>query len=201
LSFFNTNLEREAMDRREALKKIGAGGAVAVGATAVLSSPAFAYTLPTVGANPTITLTATTTTSLTIAISGYPAGSCPASSTNAGDVPTQGTVSISWELKRQLADGTFTVPGDTNAISPIPRTGTGTTVTRGSGQWDGQDSTAGHDHLIVRVRRSYTCTYGTGSATRCVEWQFEQRANPTFGTSVTWAAATITRNESATGCA
>ena len=34
------------MDRREALKKIGVGGAAVAGASVVMSSPAFAYDLP-----------------------------------------------------------------------------------------------------------------------------------------------------------
>ena len=70
------------MDRREALKRIGIGGAVAVGTTAILSSPAFAYALPSVASAPPIAVTTTDSNAPTISSGSSPVGPCPTSSPN-----------------------------------------------------------------------------------------------------------------------
>lgn len=73
------------MDRREALKKLGMGGATLLGASAVMSSPAFAdsgtvncrYTYGT-AATTTITLTRPANNTASVAVTTTaPAGSCP----------------------------------------------------------------------------------------------------------------------------
>ena len=132
------------MDRREALKKLGAGSAVVVGASVVVSSPAFAYAAPTVTGLPaTFTLTKANASTATIAVSGFPAGSCPISSTNLNDVPTQGAPALAWTA------GT--------------NTGTTALVTN-SGNW------AAGSLVTVSVTVAYTCTYTTGSSTRNYRW-------------------------------
>ena len=146
------------MDRREALKKLGVGGVAVVGTTAILSSPAFAYSLPTVGANPTITITTSDSNDATINTGSWPAGTCPTSSTNTGDLPAQSSITYSWTLRRS----------DAGTPSGFPASGSTGSVSRSSGTWDGSEIIAGHDVIDVVVKRAYRCTYGTGSATRCV---------------------------------
>lgn len=171
------------MDRREALKKIGIGGAVAVGTTAVLSSPAFAYTTATVTGTPsTFSCTTATKSTATAAASGFPNGQCPASSTNAGDTPTQGTLTYAWSVDR--TDGT-------NLNS-----GSGTAISRGSGTWDSSGQTT--DTITVTIKRKYTCTYGTGSAVRCVQWVRVFSA-PVSGSA--WGTVSTSGPTTSTGCA
>jgi hypothetical protein len=100
------------MNRRDALKKLGAGGAIVVGATAVRSVPAFAvgvpvFTpfLPTV--NPATGGSRNVSVSFTVEIE------CPASSSECidlGCVPPFDNFSYTTFLN--VAGGTYTVLGD-----------------------------------------------------------------------------------------
>lgn len=65
------------MDRREALKKLGLGTATVVGASMVVSSPAFAYDQPTAGAPATMSVTSTGNTATVTITDGT--ATCPAS--------------------------------------------------------------------------------------------------------------------------
>ncbi len=177
------------MDRREALKRIGIGGAVAVGTTAILSSPAFAYALPSVGADPSIAVNTSDSNDATISSGSWPVGSCPTSSTNASDQPARSSITYEWTLRRSNTDGS----------GGLPTSGTGTGVHRPSGSWDGSEIQAGHDVLDVVVKRAYRCTYGSGSATRCVSWTRTFDCSG-IGSTATWTGGSIVRNESATGC-
>lgn len=178
------------MDRREALKKLGVGGAAVVGTTAVLSSPAFAFTQATVTGSPTITmayLSGSSGQQSTITVGSYPQGSCPASSTNSGpDTPTQGTATISWT---------------THPTSGVSNTGTGTTVSRTSAgsSWDG--ASPGFDTVDVVVKRNYTCTYSGGSKARCVQWTVTFTVGGGTGNNATFAAGSITGPSAGTACA
>jgi hypothetical protein len=133
------------MDRREALAKLAGGGAAVVGASLVVSSPAFAFAAPTVTGVPSaFTLTKDGPKEADIAASGFPAGSCPQSSTSPGDVPSQGAPSYAW-----------TAPGSS---------GIGTTVTP-SGNWSTGDT------VTVAVTVAYTCLYAPpNSTTRSFRW-------------------------------
>ncbi len=64
------------MDRREALKKLGAGGLTVAGASMIVSTPAFAYDLPTGVTPATMTVTSTGNTA-TVAITSNGTASCP----------------------------------------------------------------------------------------------------------------------------
>lgn len=186
------------MDRREALKKISAGGAVAIGTTAVLSSPAFAYTLPTVSGTPTMSIATIDLNSATLTVSAFPVGTCPASATDAdGSSPgvqaSSGSPNYSWTVTRPV--GTNTGSG-TWASTPYTAN-----IERGTGPWNaGTLIGLAADTISVTVRRAYTCTYGAGSATRCVSWTQLFTASGTFG-SATWSGGPITTNTSAIGCA
>jgi hypothetical protein len=64
------------MDRRDALKKLGAGGLVAAGVSMVVSTPAFAYDLPTGVLPATMTVTSSGSTA-TVTITSNGTASCP----------------------------------------------------------------------------------------------------------------------------
>jgi hypothetical protein len=68
------------MDRRDALKKLGAGGLVVAGASVIGSTPAFAYDQPTVepGDVP-ISIVITPTSASTISVTVVGTASCPGS--------------------------------------------------------------------------------------------------------------------------
>ncbi len=132
------------MDRREALKKLGVGGVAVAGTSLVLSSPAFAFTGPTFIGTPapiTFTLTKTGSSTATLAASGFPAGTCPASASPT--TPSQGTPSYTWQTANT--------------------TGTGTAVSR-TGPWVSGGT------VTATVTVIYTCTYTGGSAPRPYQW-------------------------------
>lgn len=134
------------MDRREALKKVGAGGAALVGTSLVISSPVFAFAAPTVTGAPTITLTKDNASTATIGASGFPEGSCPESATNLNDVPSRGTPTYSWTDPGGGPDGSGT------AVTSTINWATGTVVT-------------------VTVTVAYTCLYTPpNSTTQSYSW-------------------------------
>ena len=155
------------MDRRKALKKLGAGAATAATASVVISSPAFAFTAPTVtGAPTTFTLTKSSERTALIAASGFPAGSCPQSSTNTNDIPSQGTPSYSW-----TARGT---------------TGTGSTVSVVGSPWGNGET------VTVVVTVAYTCQYTPpNSTTRSYSWSRTFTSTGNGNSSPTFAAGAI----------
>jgi hypothetical protein len=141
------------MDRREALKKIGVGGAAAIGASLIISSPAFAFDAPGVtGVPATFTLAKASNNTATLSATGFPTGTCPTSATNNGDIPTQGAPSYTW-------------------ITPANPLGTGALVTRGDGNWKNRDV------VTATVTVAYTCQYTTGQSTRSYSWSQTFTAN------------------------
>lgn len=176
------------MDRREALKKLGMGGAMAVGTTAMLSSTAFAHTVPTAPASAgssaiIVSLTMTgagsqATLNWSVASSNsWPAGTCPGS---ANGTPSIGDSGMYWVVKNSTGivqnSGSSTSPGNV-------------TISRGSGNWDVTDP---RDTCTVIVSRKYTCTYGAGSASICVgaTQVFTAATDRLAGSSWSGAAAT-----------
>jgi len=81
MSRLMTRAEIEPMDRRDALKKIAIGGATVVGASAVMSSPAFAYAAPTNIPTPTSNVTVVNASLALVIISYGGTATCPASAT------------------------------------------------------------------------------------------------------------------------
>lgn len=96
------------MDRRDALKKIAVGGATVVGASAVMSSPAFAYAAPTNIPTPTSTVSVVNASLALVMISYGGTATCPASATAGPD-----QVQISTAVTSGLAgtDPFLRVPG------------------------------------------------------------------------------------------
>ena len=157
------------MDRRDALKKLGAGGAVVVGATAIASSPAFAFTGPTPPALPGLAPVRSGPVFLgnrTLTVTMSPGtATCPASA-----VPAGATVVGS--------SFTATAPNGSNglaSVSPLTDATTGSgslvvTFTRNTGFFFGIEyglnATATFEY---RVR--YRCSYARpGQADTCRSW-------------------------------
>jgi hypothetical protein len=78
------------MDRRDALKKLGAGGLTVAGASMIVSTPAFAYDLPT-GGMPAMMAVASTGNTATVMITSNGTASCP----NSAPSQTATVVSVS----------------------------------------------------------------------------------------------------------
>lgn len=139
------------MDRREALKKIVAGGAVVGGSVLVVSQPAFAYTAPTVTSQPflsNITKTGPRTASVRFNLGS---ASCPASATS---------TSASASVTLVDASSSLGAPIDITSASPV------ITVTKNSGPGQGQNWQLG-EILAVTGEIVYTCTYAGDSRSTC----------------------------------
>jgi hypothetical protein len=167
------------MDRREALKKLGAGGAVAVSAATIVSSPAFAFTAPTPPANP-FPLTPTLTPivplnfginrDLTVTFGPNPADArCPGSALPSGSatiVSGAFTASISGFGSPTVSAASGT-PGAANAT---------VTFRRGTFGEVGFGATA---TIVYAVR--YRCSYARpGSADACRTWTITFQAPNLF---------------------
>lgn len=124
----NTKGGVRSMDRREALKKMAVGGATVAGATAVMSSPAFAYSQPfDVVPNVSITfpygLNNSNQWANKIRVRVKPSGKCPASSTNPSLDATLESLSVN--ISFTTADNAILTfhpnQGQTGGyVSPIP---------------------------------------------------------------------------------
>lgn len=163
------------MDRRAALKKLGAGGAVAIGATAIVSSPAFAFTGPTPPAAPGLAPTLSGgvifgNRILTVTLSPGTA-TCPASAVPAGatviassftaspPTPGNGLASVSPLTGSTVGPGSLVVTFTRDTISFF-------------GLTFGAAATATFEY---RVR--YRCTYARpGQADTCRSWTIQYTA-------------------------
>ena len=158
------------MDRREALKKLAIGGATAVGASAVVSTPAFAFDQPSVIGNPFVAA-GVTGFGQTLTVTVTPAAaSCPASAT--GGLSTDGVRLQSIATPAGVAVN----PPNTFAVSgPLV-----VTFTRGS------IFGASSAELFYRVR--YRCQYAASTSERCRAWTIRFDAQP-FGFGIfVWSA-------------
>lgn len=141
------------MDRRDALKKIAVGGLTVVGASAVISSPAFAYDAPTITMNPTATLTANSNERRANIVITRGAATCPGSATGPAEridtATTASTVFVqSGHQLRMKGQG------------PLPKTTFSLRVRirkreLGNGR---ADFTAG-DEFSISVITTWRCTY------------------------------------------
>ena len=156
------------MDRREALKKLGAGSVAVVGTSLVISSPAFAFDAPSVTGAPNVfTLTTSGGKTADIVVDEFPPGSCPTSSINSGDVPTQGTPTYSWS-------------------SPDGGSGTGVVVSRGgTGSWNILDT------VVVVVTLEYICEYAGAVAAQSYSWSRSFTVNSGTGGNAIWTPGII----------
>jgi hypothetical protein len=160
------------MNRRDALKKLAAGGAVTIGATAIVSSPAFAFTGPTPPAAPVLGRALSGgliggNRILTVTMSPGTA-TCPASA-----VPAGATVVAS--------SFTATPPGGGNGLTSVSPP-SGSTVGPGSlvvsferNTFFGLFGAAATATFVYRVR--YRCSYARpGQADTCRSWTIQYTA-------------------------
>lgn len=158
------------MDRRDALKRLAAGSATAVGASVIVSQPAFAFTNPTVTGSPTVTVATTGRLTASISISNVPLGSCPGSALSK---PSPSQVSLTWQ--------TFWPGGNT-----VMSTGSGTAVSIPTGF----DRWFANDRIRVTTVYRYQCVYAGSTSEICVQWFREFSATQTWpGTNWTQVAA------------
>ena len=155
------------MDRRSALKRLAAGSAVAVGASAIVSQPAFAYANPSVTGSPTVTVTTTGIRNATINISNVPAGTCPQSAVTK---PAPVRVSLAWE--------TYYPAGNVTMSSG---SGTAVSIPTNYGQWYPDD------RIRVTMVYRYQCVYAGRTTTICVRWYREFSNTGGFGAGATWS--------------
>lgn len=155
------------MDRRRALKRLAAGGTAAVGASLIVSQPAFAYTNPVVTGSPTVSITTLTDLTARINISNVPVATCPASALSR---PAPVRTSLTWQ--------TFWPGGPNVEMS----TGSGTTVSI-----PGNFTTwFVNDRIRVTMIYRYRCVYAGSTSEICVRWFREFRAT-TGGAGANWA--------------
>jgi len=148
------------MDRREAMKKIAVGGATVVGASAVISSPAFAFDQPVQTTAPTFNLTFSNSpvrgqATVTQALPGV--GSCNASATGGTDpvgvITNFALVSFDVEPGSEVV-----IVSQTSTQFDVQKRDI---VTLDPVLWLGSSGV-----FTATVR--YTCTYAGGSASRDV---------------------------------
>ncbi len=163
------------MDRREALKKLAAGGAVAAGATAVMTSTAYAdggtsgcrptgLPAPAVTLTPAITGLGKNAVQITSSISSVGLATC--SSCKAGVTPTQ-VVQYRWTVDGNSLVSIFGVSTGGTAISGGFQSSLTNPVflrnTSGTGN-------LGSATYTVRLTARWVCTNGPKKAWACRHW-------------------------------
>jgi hypothetical protein len=153
------------MDRRDALKKLGMGGATVLGASVIVSSPAFAYRAPFDIVAMTFnapTLSGTTTT-CTVTAGG---AQCPGSATPPSATflisATVTTVTVSGANRRFNLNGTTAntaSPGQSTSSSGSDLTFTVIKTNNGGTA----EVPATNDQFSVSITIVYTCTYSDGT--------------------------------------
>lgn len=159
------------MDRRAALKKLAAGGALSIGGTAIVSQPAFAFAAPVVTGSPTFDVITAGVRSARIVITNIPTASCPASAESSTG-PTE--VSLSW---RAIWPG-----GGPGGSDVVMNSGSGPLVTIpvNFSQW------IPNDRIVIAVTYRYCCVYPGGTTCICVQWIREFVAAG-FGSNAVWS--------------
>jgi hypothetical protein len=158
------------VDRRDALRRLVAGGVTVAGTTAVLSQPAFAFTDPALlTGSPTVTVATTGQNSSTalISIGGAPGATCPASALSATG-PNQASLNWTtfWPGGNQQMSG-----GSGNAVSIDPGT---------------YDRWYTDDQVLVTVVYKYQCVYASQTVELCVSWFRQFSATVNGGRFTTW---------------
>jgi len=152
------------MDRRDALKKLGMGGATIAGASMVVSSPAFAASTPTIG--DTLAVTKAGTANPTNAAKRMRFFVIPGSATCSG-TPLGPAVMSTTILMSNASPPTMSIN---------PQGSFGTPFTIGSGDLDGQGRYAIYaqnndrdmdtgDSFDLTVTTTWTCDDGSGPQT------------------------------------
>jgi hypothetical protein len=151
------------LDRREALKKIGVGGAAVAGASMVMSSPAFAYDGPTIVTQGTVQATVSPggfqrLRTITLAVVGGNV-TCP-DSASAGAVggPTFSSALTETTVPQR---GLEARPGTSGPWTAFPTTVSGATFQiRGPALEDVAGATVSNTVTVT-----YTCTYANSLPT------------------------------------
>jgi hypothetical protein len=138
------------------MKKIAVGGAAAVGASTVISSPAFAFDLPTQATAPTFGAPALSTppTTATITQSGAGVGSCNESATGGSTAPTgviQSFAIVSYSL------------GGVGSKAVIISSSSTQVVLQKQNAANTPVNFQQSDTVTFSATVRYTCAYGTGS--------------------------------------
>lgn len=149
------------MDRRAALRKLTAGGAIAFGTSVVLSTPAFAYNAPTLATQATLSTSVVNARRVSITITSVGTAACPASAL---------TTSTGTYVRSDLATVFASASSLFERRSPgptVPFPATATTLTFDVRRTDnsGPNAWVNGDSFSVTVFADFTCTYGTGSQT------------------------------------
>lgn len=151
------------MDRREALKKLAAGGATVAGATVISSSRAFAYDQPTLGNLIQLDAFRQNDARVRIRVSNFGSASCPASAVS-------GTASVTFQ-NLDLSVGSLTTPGAILQVN-APVTATLPTTIAASAcsvrkriPGTGRVAYDPTDVINVRVNVRYRCNY-TGASNK-----------------------------------
>ena len=174
------------MDRREALKKLGVGGAAVAGASVIISQPAFAYDNPTVTAAGSVVINPFNFSGSDVVITN-PTVTCPGSASPAGVPSTMSrTITITsnsisggvWYANPNILPGGAVVPASpgvsatsTSTSSPpvfspvVSYFSPGLVRKRTSPGVDPYVDVVSGDTFTVDVSFTFTCTY-SDSTTR-----------------------------------
>lgn len=160
------------MDRRDALKKLGMGGATVVGASLVVSSPALASTVNPV--SPTVTVTTDNSEKVASFRAAQPNPTCGGSPTG---LPTRtSTFSASAATPGTPArTATFSPSSGTVPLTaPTPPAATTTLSFATSSPKFLQGDTAS-----IVITTTFSCPFAGGPATTCVRYTFGFTYNDT----------------------
>ena len=149
------------MDRRQALLKLAAGGATAVGASMVLSTPAFAYNAPSLATQATLSTSVVNARRVRITVTSVGTAMCPASA-----LTTSPGIYVRSDLATVFASGSsFFERRSPGATVPLPASATTLTFDVRRNNPSGSNNWVNGDSFSVTVFADFTCTYGTGSQT------------------------------------
>ena len=156
------------MDRRQALKKIGAAGAVVAATPVVLSTPAFAYDSPTAPSGAIIVATTIPTQRVNVNMISLGTASCPASANS-----TTAAVSfLRWEISKGSTTPSNAMiqlrpDGGGGVIDTLPSTytlqSTGFRLRKRSAAGNSDLNLSTGDTFNVGLVVRYTCTYSDGT--------------------------------------
>lgn len=155
------------MERREALAKLGAGGAAIAGVSLIRSSPAFAYGQPTLVISPSITVRTNGSGSVAEITVAHGTATCPLSATNP---PSAAVTGRSFRVSRADAGGnTFRIYQG----SDLPQTVTGLLrpafpntsyiEVQKVNVFDNPTNFSANNSIRVEMSVTFTCTYSDGT--------------------------------------
>ena len=163
-----TTRKVEILDRRHALKQIGAAGAVVVATPLVMSSPAFAYDSPTAPSGAAISATTIGSERVNVNTVSFGTASCPASANST----TAAASFLRWEIsKLSTTPSNATIQlrpdGGGGVIATLPATyttqSTGFRLRKRNSNGNQDITLSTGDSFNVDLVVRYTCTYSDGT--------------------------------------